>query len=92
MPVEFAYIKDPGATLDYAFDWTDWLGTGETITASSWTVPAGLTNVGVTFSAYASVCRISGGSVNTSYTVTCQITTSDGEIDRRSMLITVENR
>jgi hypothetical protein len=92
MPVEFAYIKDPGATLDYGFDWTDWLGTSETITATSWTVPAGLTKVSESISSYVSVCRISGGAVNASYTVTCQITTNEGEVDRRSILITVQNR
>lgn len=92
MPVEFVYIKDPGAILDYSFDWTDWLGTNETITATSWTVPAGLTKVSEAFSAYVSTCRISGGTAGTGYTVTCQITTNEGEIDRRSLLLTVENR
>ncbi len=92
MPVEFAYIKDPGAALDYGFDWTDWLGASETITGTSWTVPAGLTKVSESFTAYVSVCRISGGAVNTSYTVTCQITTNEFEVDRRSILLTVQNR
>lgn len=92
MPVEFVYIKDPGATLDYSFDWTDWLGDSETIIATSWTVPAGLAKVSESYSAYVSTCRISGGTVGTSYTVTCQITTNEGEIDRRSLLLTVENR
>lgn len=92
MSVEFVYIKDPGATLDYAFDWTDWLGDGETITGTSWTVPAGLNKVSESASAYVSVCRISGGTVGVNYTVTCQITTSEGEIDRRSLQLTVQNR
>ena len=25
------YLKDPSAVLDYVFDWTEWLATGETI-------------------------------------------------------------
>ncbi len=92
MPVDFVYIKDPGATLDYSFDWTDWLGTGETIASTSWTVPAGLTKVSETNTAYTSTCRISGGVVSTNYTVTCQITTSTGEIDRRSLQLSVQDR
>lgn len=92
MPVEFVYIKDPGATLDYSFDWTDWLGTGETITATSWTGDAGITLGAQTFSAYTSTCRISGGTAGSNYTATCQITTSTGEIDRRSLQLKVQNR
>lgn len=92
MPVEFVYIKDPGATLDYSFDWTDWLGASETITATSWTVPAGLTKVSESNSSYVSTCRISGGTLNTSYTVTCQITTNEGEIDQRSLQLVVQDR
>jgi len=33
--------KDPNADLDYGFDWTAWLGATDTITESTWTVPAG---------------------------------------------------
>lgn len=92
MPVEFVYIKDPGATLDYSFDWTDWLGSNETITATSWTVPAGLTKVSETFSAYVSTCRISGGTVGNTYTVTCQISTNTGEVDQRSLNLVIQER
>jgi len=92
MPVEFVYIKDPGATLDYSFDWTDWLGANETVSSTSWTVPAGLTKVSESNTSYTSTCRISGGVDGTSYTVTCQITTNLGEIDRRSLQLTVQNR
>lgn len=92
MPVEFVYIKDPQATLDYSFDWTDWLGTGETISSTSWTVPAGLTKVSEVATSYISTCRISGGVLGTSYTVTCQITTNLGEIDQRSLQLTIQDR
>lgn len=30
--------KDPDSTLDYGFDWSDWLEDGESITSSSWTI------------------------------------------------------
>lgn len=92
MAVEFTYIKDPQAELDYAFDWTDWLGSGEALSGTSWTVPAGLTKISETYTPYVSVCRIGGGAVGTSYIVTCRITTNQGEVDRRSLLLTVDNR
>lgn len=92
MPVEFVYIKDPGASLDYSFDWTDWLGTNETISSATWTVPAGLSKVSEVNTAYIATCRISGGTAGVNYTVTCQITTNQGEIDRRSLQLNVQNR
>jgi hypothetical protein len=92
MPVDFSYIKDPGATLDYSFDWTDWLGTGELLSTATWTVPAGLTKVSEINSAYVATCRISGGVAGVTYTVTCQVTTDLGEIDRRSLQLVVQNR
>ena len=92
MPVEFSYIKDPQASLDYSFDWTDWLGTGEIISSSTWTVPAGLSKGAEVTTSTVSTCRISGGSAGTNYTVTCQITTNTGEIDQRSLQLVVQER
>lgn len=93
MPVEFVYIKDPQASLDYSFDWTDWLGGGEYITGTSWTVPAGVSKVGSeTFSTTISTCRISGGTIGNTYTVTCQISTNTGEVDQRSLNLVIQER
>ena len=30
------FLLDPNADLDFGFDWTDWLATGETISVSAW--------------------------------------------------------
>lgn len=39
-----AFAKhDPDAILDYAFDWSDWLAEGESISQSTWTGPTGVT-------------------------------------------------
>ena len=32
------YLKDPGATLDYGVNWSDWLQPHESIASSSWVV------------------------------------------------------
>ena len=86
------FRKDPQATLDYHLDWSSWLETGDTITASTWFLPAGLTQVVAAFSTSVATVWISGGTVGESYTVTNRITTADGRIDERSMTIRMEDR
>lgn len=85
--------KDPDATLDYGFDWQDegWLGS-DTIVSATWTVPAGLTKVSETNTTTTATVWLSGGAVQSDYTVTCRITTAGGRIDDRSLLIQVRNR
>ena len=86
------FRKDPDAELDYGFDWSDWLATGETITASAWTVPDGITEESKAFSDTATEIWLSGGTAGTSYTLQNEITTSAGRIDERSFLIMVAER
>jgi len=87
--------KDPSAELDYGFDWlTDgWLATGETVITSTWTVPAGLTQIttGITGGTI-TVVWIGGGTVGTDYTLVNRIVTSAGRTDERSIIIRVRNR
>jgi hypothetical protein len=92
MPNPLALIppKDPTATLDYAFNWTAWLQSGETISTAVVTVPAGITlstlaaiNGGiVTF-------WLSGGTLDQVYEIACTITTSQGRTDSRSFPLTI---
>lgn len=89
--------KDPSATLDYEVDWSAWLAAGESIQGTPVVTadtgldvnPAGKsTNVAagkVTF-------WLGGGSNNKAYTVTCQITTSQGRTDQRSFQLVVSDR
>lgn len=71
------FVKSPTAVLDFGFDWTDWLDSGETIEASSWSVPSGLTNAGETFSTTQTKIWLSGGTAGTEYTVTNTIETTE---------------
>ena len=84
-------VKDPDAILDYGFDWSEWLGT-DTITASSWAVPAGLTEVADGNSTTTTVVWLSGGTAGASYTCTNTITTSEGRTDERSLVVMVRER
>lgn len=86
--------KDPGDTLDYQFDWSDWLEEGETIVASGWGVTSGEVTedefTGTTTRAW-----LSGGTDRTELTLTNTITTSSEPVARvvdRSLIIRVESR
>lgn len=85
---------DPQAKLDYAVDWSAWLETGETISASTWTVPSGITEATPAPSNTGTVATIwlSGGTIGQRYTVTNHITTTMGREDDRSLYIVVEDR
>lgn len=91
--VEKVFTKDPDAKLNYGFDWATegWLGS-DTIASATWTVPTGLTKVSETNTTTTATVVLSGGTVDTDYTVTCRITTAAGLIDDRSLLIQVRDR
>lgn len=92
------FIKDPDATKDYGWDWQDWLE-GDTITTSTWIVPAGLTNVGESGPTIQSDGRIttsvfiSGGSLGVTYTITNRITTNStpARVEDQSHTIEIRN-
>jgi hypothetical protein len=81
------YQKAAAAQKDYGFDWYDtdpdsggpYLAADETITASTWTVPAGLTKLGDSFGDTTTSVSLSGGTAGETYTVINEIVT-DREI------------
>jgi hypothetical protein len=86
-------IKDPDASLDYAFDWTDWLDAGEAIASWSTTV-SGVTKiaddrVGAVITVWVSGGTASPGSVAT---ITCAITTDSApaRIDNRTIYLKIK--
>lgn len=91
--------KDPEAQLVYSMDWSQWLATGQTIASVNYTensrvndtAPLVIESEGVQ-SGTITYAEISGGAVNKVYTVTAEITTDDGSIDRRNFRIKIENR
>jgi hypothetical protein len=86
------YIKDPDATLDYGFRFESWLETGETIAASTWTVPDGITKESDNFTDDQTIIWLSGGTAGETYTLTNSIATSSLRIDDRSLRIKIKNR
>ena len=94
---KYTILKDPEATLDYTFDWTDWLAksSNDTIATATFTVPTGLVLVSSSVIAAGLKARafISGGTAGTTYKVTCAITTvlaPNARIEERVIYIKVK--
>ncbi len=89
--------KDPDAVLDFEVDWSSWLESGETISSSTWVVPAGITEVNdathpTSNTSTSATIWLSGGAGGTLYQVTNRITTSSNRTDDRSILVSVAER
>jgi hypothetical protein len=86
------YNKDPDAVLDYGFDWSDWLATGETISTSAWTVSTGITEDSDENTTTETKVWLSGGTAGNTYTAANKIVTSAGRTDERTHHIYVRQR
>ena len=86
------FKKDPDAVLDYGFDWSLWLATGETIQSSSWTAETGITMDSDTNNDTETAVWVSGGTANEIYILTNRIITSAGRTDERSIQLRVVER
>lgn len=88
------FQKDPGATLDYSVDWSEFLETGENIVASTWTVPAGLTTVTTSYISTKTTVWLSGGTLGQSYELVNRVTTNNNpaRIDERTIVILMVNK
>lgn len=88
------FIKDPDATLDYTFDWSEWLGDNETIQSHDIDVDQGITVDSETSNNTGVTVWLSGGDVGETYSVSCEITTDNDtpRIDERTLYITVKER
>jgi len=85
-------LKDPSAVLDYAFDWTEWLASGETITDHTITADTGITVDSSTESGGKVTVWLSGGTAGINYKVACKITSTAGRTDERTIWIKVTDR
>jgi hypothetical protein len=89
------FVLDPNAVLDFAFDWTEWLADGETITAFTVTAATGVTVQSSTRTGGVVTAWLSGGVLPATprlYPVTCHITTNEGRQDDRTIRVDVRNR
>lgn len=80
------FLKDPDSTLDYTLDWEEWLA-GDTISSSTWAVPADMTEEDASETATTATVWLSGGLSGVTYAVVNQIATAGGRVDQRSLSI-----
>lgn len=85
------YIKDPDAVLDYEIDWATWLG-DDTISASEWTVPAGITKDSDSNTTTTATIWLSGGTVETTYALVNHITTTAGRENDQTIKIIMREK
>lgn len=84
--------KDPDEVLDFIFDWSDELETGETITTSNVTVDSGLTLDSDTNTNTTVTATVSGGTLNSQYRLESEIVTSEGRTYVRSVFVYIEKQ
>ena len=85
--------KDPQETVIFVMDWSARLADGETISSSSWTVGAGVTQVEdaiVTGNLKTNV-KLSGGTPGQTVGCTNTVVTSTGQTLERSGLVAVRS-
>lgn len=88
-----SYTKDPAELLDYSWDWGEWLAEVNDTIDTADVVADGLTLVGAPVVNGGVVTqRASGGALNDSCTLVCQITTVSGLISERTIYLTIADR
>jgi hypothetical protein len=90
------YRQDSDDTRLYDLNWSDQLasdteitGVSATISSSAWSVASGLTGAGATVDGKYTYIKLSGGTVNTTYKVENEITTSGGLTHTKSFQVQV---
>lgn len=99
------FTKDPDAVLDFKFDFapltndvpnaeSDYLVKDETISSITITAATGITvdSSSITDDATSATVWLSGGTAGTTYSVNCEIVTSDSRTDQRTAYIKVRER
>jgi hypothetical protein len=85
--------KDPDEKADYQFDWgSKFLGSGETISASTWTLSTGITKFSDTKTTTTATIWLTGGTDGSDYDIANKITTSAGRIFERTATVPVRSR
>lgn len=91
-------VKDTEAQLFYTFDWSEWLPTGDSLSAVTYTItarandPDPLIKESEGIQGDKTYIELSNGQEGKVYTVTAQITTTEGLIDRRNFRVKVQAR
>lgn len=83
------FNKEPQEVKTFSIDWSDWLG-ALTITTSTWSVPAGITNDDDSNTTTATLITLSGGTWGATYELSNTITASNGEVETRWIIVRIQ--
>lgn len=86
------YVKDPDATLDYTFDWTEKLAEDEEIAEPQIIIPDGMTLLYMEYSAKTVTVWLSGGILGYRHKITNRITTNQARTDDRSVVLKIAQK
>lgn len=85
--------KDPNAVLDYSLDWSKYLAPlADTLTSAVFTSDNGTVVESSTYTSSSARAVVSGGTVGSTATLTCRITTVGGRTDDRSVYLKIVER
>lgn len=83
------YLVDPSSKLPWSHDWASWLSAGDSIASRVWTIsPAGPTLTNETTDTVTAESWASGKT----YRLAEKVTTANGAIGERSIIIRVADR
>lgn len=83
------FKKTPLEIYDYGFNFAPRLDTGDTISASVWTIPAGLTAGAPGNNTTTTSIFLSGGTVGNDYACINRVTTAGGRVIERDFVVRI---
>ena len=87
------FEKDPAGIIDYTIRWTSWLPSGDTISSSSWLLPAPeIAKVSESNTTTDAVIFLASGTVGQIYEVTNRIVTVGGRQNDQTISILIEEK
>lgn len=89
-PIAYDVEKDPDETIDFEFNWKAFLGS-DTISASTFVLPDGLTSVSTSNTPKTATIFVSGGTACASYRITNRITTVGGRTKDKTIRVRVRD-
>lgn len=84
-------LHDPDAgPIDYSVDFTNWLADGDSVSSVTWSIfPTGPTLGSKTLVVALATQDVSGGTLGATYRLTASVTSTNGIVDDRSIVLRV---
>ena len=88
---KFRRNKDPQANLDYAYDWSTYLGEIFDTIAAVELLTTGVEVSNSSFDNTTVIVWVTGGTVEDTATIVCRITTVGGRVDDRTIYLKIKD-